>query len=84
MTGDYTFVLKDTATAAGHQIDLVCLTDADAMLIARGVAGHRHVEVWAGSRLVGQVHPAPAAMARAAAGGTATPQKTAASAGSRP
>lgn len=55
MADDYTFILKDPGVAPVHQINLVCLTDADAMLIARGVAGGRDVEVWDQDRLVGKV-----------------------------
>jgi hypothetical protein len=55
MMGDYTFVLKDVGGAGARELSLVCLTDADAMLIARGLGGARDIEVWVKDRLVGKV-----------------------------
>jgi hypothetical protein len=55
MTGDYRFLLLDEAQTSVQELDLVCLTDSDAMLIARGIGGVHDVEVWEDHRLVGRV-----------------------------
>jgi hypothetical protein len=59
MSDDYTFVLRDTDTGLARQLQLVCLTDADAMLIAHGIGGARDIQVWERDRLVGEVKPRP-------------------------
>jgi hypothetical protein len=55
MTGDYRYLLIDVESGQAEEIVLICLTDADALLIARGIGGGRDVEVWEDHRLVGCV-----------------------------
>ena len=59
MTGDYRFLLLDAEMTAVQDLTLVCLSDSDAMLIARGIGGGCNVQVWDDRRLVGFVRARP-------------------------
>ena len=67
MIGDYRFLLRESDTGEVEALTLICLTDTDAMLIARGLGGGREVEVWDHQRLVGRVHAHPATSVEIAA-----------------
>jgi hypothetical protein len=67
MNGDYRFLMREARTDAVEALSLICLTDTDAMTIARSIGGTREVEVWDGHRLVGYVNARPRSTAGIAA-----------------
>ncbi len=67
MTGDYRFQLLDSEMEPVHDLNLICLSDSDAMLIAQRIGGGRNVQVWDGRRLVGFVSARPEQAAEVAA-----------------
>ncbi|MFI4973337.1 MAG: hypothetical protein ACHP84_02235 [Caulobacterales bacterium] len=58
MPVQYRFLMLNPAMRVVQDITLLCLRDADALVIAEGIAGVNSVEVWDNRRLVGFVQSA--------------------------
>lgn len=67
MNGEYRFLLLNSAGAVLQEIDMVCLDDEAALLLAERFAIQNPVQVWSSDRYVGDVQPQPAKPAQAAA-----------------
>jgi hypothetical protein len=67
MNGEYRFLLLNSAGAVLQEIDMVCLDDEAALLLAERFAIQNPVQVWSDGRYVGDVQPQPAKPAPAPA-----------------